>query len=73
MTGKIAAAVVAAIVLATASAASAQQSRRADFAWQAPPYHSYYDRAYWNAIAPAGRIEQHDPFAGTVFEGVVPY
>jgi ABC-type glycerol-3-phosphate transport system substrate-binding protein len=75
MTGKIAAAVVAAIVLATAGAASAQTSTRvAQANVTAPaPSNSYYNQDYWNAIAPAGRIQQRDPLAGTVFEGVVPY
>jgi hypothetical protein len=77
MTGKIAAAVVAAIVLATAGAASAQTNThgaRANIAAsQMQAGASYYNSDYWNAIASPGRAPQRDPFVGTVFENVVPY
>jgi hypothetical protein len=77
MAGKIAAAVVAAIVLATAGAASAQTNTRVArvnvAASQAQAYDSYYNSDYWNAIASPARIPQRDPFVGTVFDNVVPY
>jgi hypothetical protein len=85
MTRNITAAAVAAILLASAGAASAQtsahlartnvQSARTSTAWQSPSsyYNSYYNKDYWDSVAPAGRIGLRDPFAGTYFEGVVPY
>jgi hypothetical protein len=37
------------------------------------PYaNSYYDRSYWNAVAP-NTFVRPDPFVGTYWEGVVPY
>ena len=75
MTGKIATAAVAAIVLATAGVASAQtETRVAQANVTAPaPSNAYYNSDYWNAIADRGRDFKRDPYAGTVFEGVVPY
>jgi hypothetical protein len=79
MTGKITAAVVAAILFASAGVASAQtngHSARTSSHWQAPYSDSYYNRDYWEGVegvAPGVRIEQRDPYAGTVFEGVAPY
>jgi hypothetical protein len=80
MTGKITAALVAAIVLATAGAASAQTVVRApqvNATWQNPAngpyYNSYYNRDYWDAIASRTQPPGRDPFVGTVFENVVPY
>jgi hypothetical protein len=67
VTGKITAAVVAAILLGSAGAASAQIGRTG------PTYSPYYNRNYWEGVAPAGRIYQRDPYAGTVFDGVAPY
>ena len=81
MTRNITAAAVVAILLASAGAASAQtsahsvrtnaQSVRASTVWQSPG--SYYNKDYWDSVAPAGRIGLRDPFIGTYFEGVVPY
>ena len=71
MTGKITAAVVAAILLGSAGAASAQIGRTGPT--YSPYYNSYYNRNYWEGVAPAGRIYQRDPYAGTVFDGVAPY
>jgi hypothetical protein len=74
MTGKITAAVVAAILLASAGVASAKTSKHgAQTSVQAPYSDSYYDRDYWSGVAPAGRIQLHDPYVGTPFEGVAPY
>jgi hypothetical protein len=78
MTGKITAAVVAAILLGSAGVASAQIGRtgpQAPYAYPyySPYYNSYYNRNYWEGVAPAGRIYQRDPYAGTVFENVAPY
>ncbi len=81
MTSKITAIAITAVLVASAGAASAQtnthaartnaQVTRANAAWQSP--YSYYNRDYWDAVSPAGRIQQRDPFVGTYFEGVVPY
>jgi len=71
MTGKITAAVVAAILLGSAGAASAQIGRTGPT--YSPYYSPYYNRNYWEGVAPAGRIYQRDPYAGTVFDGVAPY
>ena len=67
MTGKIAAAFVAATVLATAGAASAQTLQA--------PSRSYFNNDYWSAVANTApvRAPLRDSFAGTVFEGVAPY
>ena len=75
MTGKITAAVVAAILLGSAGAASAQIGRTGPTysPYYSPYYNSYYNRNYWEGVAPAGRIYQRDPYAGTVFDGVAPY
>jgi hypothetical protein len=77
MTGKITAAVVAAILLGSAGVASAQIGRTGPNSYYSPyysPYYnSYYNRNYREGVAPAGRIYQRDPYAGTVFEGVAPY
>ena len=76
MTAKITAAVVAAILLGSAGAASAQIGRTGPTysPYYSPPYYnSYYNRNYWEGVVPAGRIYQRDPYAGTVFDGVAPY
>jgi hypothetical protein len=79
MTGKITAAVVAAILLSSAGVASAQTGRtRPTYSpyyspYNRPYYNSYYDRQYWQGVAPAGRIHQRDPYGGTVFDDVAPY
>ena len=76
MTGKITAALVAAIVLASAGVAPAQTNRHSartsnQVHWQAPYFDSYYNKDYWDAVGV--REEQRDPYVGTVFEGVAPY
>ena len=58
MTGKITAAVVAALLLGSAGAASAQIGRTGPT--YSPYYNSYYNRNYWEGVAPAGRIYQRD-------------
>jgi hypothetical protein len=77
MTGKIAAAVVTAVVLATAGAASAQTNARVVrinvAATQSPATGAYYNGDYWNAISSPARAPQRDPYVGTVFENVAPY
>jgi hypothetical protein len=77
MTGKITAIVAAVVVIASAGIASAQPKRHAVQVapytqTQAPYVDSYYDRAYWAGVYPAGRAEPRDPLAGTVFEGIAP-
>jgi len=71
MTGKITAAVVAAILLGSVGVASAQIGRTGPT--YSPYYNSYYNGNYWQGVSPAGRIYQRDPYAGTVFDGVAPY
>ena len=79
MTGKITAAVVAAILLGSAGVASAQIGRTGPtyspyyYSPYYSPYYSYYNRNYWEGVAPDGRIYQRDPYTGTPFEGVAPY
>lgn len=76
MTSKITAAVAVAFVLATAGIASARPNahlHQKNTALQSSFADSYYNKDYWDAIAPNGRIQQRDPFVGTYFEGVVPY
>ncbi|MGC1351122.1 MAG: hypothetical protein WA858_15285 [Xanthobacteraceae bacterium] len=75
MSNKILIAAVAAIVLASTGLASAQTRThvRAPYAYgYAPSSNSYYDRSYWDAVAPNIYVRP-DPFVGTVWEGVVPY
>jgi hypothetical protein len=68
MTGKITAILAAAIVLASASVASAQTNRHAGAQWQAPYANSYYNRDYWSGIRGVVpyRSPLFDPYAGTV-------
>jgi hypothetical protein len=73
MTGKITAALVAAILLASAGVASAQIGRHGPNAYYNPYYNSYYNRDYWQGVAPHGLIEERDPYAGTYWGGVAPY
>lgn len=80
MISKIAVAVAAAIVLASAGAASAQPNphsvRRVAVRHAPAPYpftDSYFNKEYWDGIAPLGRYEERNPYAGTVWDGVVPY
>jgi hypothetical protein len=77
MIGKITSAVAVALLLGSASVASAQTDTRArrNGTWQAPFANSYYNEDYWRGIegvAPYG-VERRDPYAGTIWEGVAPY
>ena len=65
---KITAIIATALVLASASVASAQTNRHGGAQWQAPYANSYSNLRYGHANDP-----QRDPYAGTVFEGVAPY
>lgn len=76
MTGKITAAVAAALLLATAGVASARPAAHfanSGTALQSSHADSYYNRDYWDSVSPAGRIDLRDPYVGTPFEGVAPY
>jgi hypothetical protein len=82
MIRKMTSLVAVALVLGSAGIASAQtntHAARVNGARQAPfatsDYNggAYFNEGYWRAIAPNGAIEQRDPYAGTVWEGVVPY
>jgi hypothetical protein len=73
MTGKITAIVAAAVVLASASVASAQSNRHAGAQWQAPYANSYYNQDTTSLRYGDANDHQFDPYAGTVFEGVAPY
>jgi hypothetical protein len=75
MTGKITAILAAAVVLASAGAASAQPNRHARTQWQAPYANSYYNRDYWAGIQGVAPYQtpRFDPYAGTVWDGVAPY
>jgi hypothetical protein len=66
MTGKITAILAAAVVLASASVASAQTV-------YAPYAKSYYNQDTRNLRYGHANDHQFDPYAGTVFEGVAPY
>jgi hypothetical protein len=75
MSNKILIAAVSAVLLASTGLASAQTRTH----WQAPsangyaPYaDSYYNRTYWDAVAPNMYVRP-DPLVGTVWEGVAPY
>lgn len=76
MSNKILIAAVSAILVASTGLASAQTRihRQAPYAfgYDAPYANSYYDRSYWNAVAP-NTFVRPDPFVGTYWEGVVPY
>ena len=66
MTTKIFAIVAAAVVLASASVASAQTV-------YAPHTNSYYNQDTRNLRYGHANDHQFDPYAGTVFQGVAPY
>jgi hypothetical protein len=75
MSKKILFAGVSAILLASTAVASAQTRThvQAPYGYGYAPYgNSYYDRTYWDAVAPNVYVRP-DPFVGTVWEGVVPY
>jgi hypothetical protein len=70
MTGKITAIfAAAAVVLASAGFASAQNNRHARAQWQAP----YYNQDTRNLRYGHANDHQFDSYAGTVFDGVAPY
>jgi hypothetical protein len=78
MTGKITAAVVAAIVFASAGVASAQTNGHSAriSGQQAIHSDSYYDGAYWRGIqgvVPYNSNNGYDPLRGTYWDGVAPY
>jgi hypothetical protein len=66
MIGKISAIIVAAVLLASASVASAQTV-------YAPHANSYYNQDTRNLRYGYANDHQFDPYRGTVFEGVAPY
>lgn len=39
--------------------------------WGYPGYDRYYDESYWNGVGPL--THGRDPYAGTIWNGVVPY
>jgi hypothetical protein len=69
MTSKITAIVAAAVVLASASVASA----RTVHAPYANSYYNYYNQDTRNLRYGHANDHQFDPLAGTVFDGVAPY
>jgi hypothetical protein len=78
MTGKITAAVVAAIVFVSAGVASAQTNGHSAriSGQQAAQSDSYYNGAYWRGIenvAPHSSNNRYDPLRGTYWDGVAPY
>ena len=70
MTGRITGAVVAATLLGSAGIASAQIDRTGPTysphytSYVSPCYTFYYNRHYWEELAPAGRIYRHAPTSG---------
>jgi hypothetical protein len=66
MIGKISAIIAAAVVMASASVASAQTV-------YAPHANSYYNQDTRNLRYGHANDHQFDPYRGTVFEGVAPY
>jgi hypothetical protein len=75
MAHKIAAVLVAAIMLASTGVASAQtnsHAARMHGQWQARQQAPYSD--VWTGSGfTAGRYDHRDPLAGSVFDGVAPY
>jgi hypothetical protein len=71
MTGKLTAILAAAVVLASAGVASAQNAPRTRVQWQAPYASSYNNTA--NLRYGHANDRQSDPLAGTVLDGVAPY
>ena len=72
MTSKITAILAAAVVLASAGAASAQPTRDARAQWQAP-YANSYNQDTRNLRFGHANDYQFNPLAGTVLDGVAPY
>jgi hypothetical protein len=75
ITGKITAIPAAAVVLASAGVAWAQTNRHAGAQWLVPNANPYYNRDYWvgNPRLNGHSFNTFGPYAGTIFEGVVPY
>ena len=75
MTGKITAALVAAILLGSAGVASAQIGRRDYYPYYSPIYNSYYNGAYWRGIQNVApyRSGGYDPYYRTYLDNVAPY
>jgi len=76
MTGKIIAAAAAAILIAATGVASAKPKTAVQVVPQTRAVYadSYYNKSYWDSVAPHGRSDwQRDPYVGTVYEGVAPY
>ena len=73
MTGKITAILAVAVMLASASVASAQTNRHAGAQWQAPYANSYYNQDTRNLRYGHANDRRLDPLAGTAFDGVAPY
>ena len=71
MTGKITAILAAAVMLASASVASAQTNRHAGAQWQAPYANSYYNQDTRNLRYGHANDRQLDPLAGTDRKSVV--
>jgi hypothetical protein len=74
MISKITAILAAAVVLASAGIAAAQTSShpaRTNGQWQAKQ--APYSDIWTGSGFPAGRYDQRDPYAGSVFDGVAPY
>ena len=72
MTSKITAIVAAAVVLASASVASAR-TVHAPYANSYYNYYNYYNQDTRNLRYGHANDHQFDPYRGTVFEGVAPY
>ena len=79
MSNKILVATAAAVLLASNGWASARTKTNSQALYsdsyytQALHSESYDNKTYWDAVAPQGRIHEGDPYAGTIWEGVVPY
>jgi hypothetical protein len=66
MSGKIIAAIAAAVLLTSTGLASAQTRTKAHS--QDP-----YAGTYWEGVVPYGSDQVPDRYAGTIWQGVVPY
>jgi hypothetical protein len=75
MSGKFSAVLAIAFLIATTGFASAVAKTHRQDQYHSYNYRdSYYDRTYWNAVAPHGTSAwQPDPYAGTIWDGVAPY
>lgn len=68
MSGKLIAAIAAAVVLASTGLASAQTRAKAQFHAQEP-----YAGTVWEGVVPYGSDQMPDRYAGTIWQGVAPY